>query len=259
MILVNTPYSSPTIFIFNNCSENNGGGTRVVEKKAFHLVTMVLVLELFCGTKSFGKVCEKRGWSVVSLDIDAKSQPTIVADILDWDYENSGLQPDVIWCSPPCESFSFLGNGNGHNPRKRAFDGSPLTEAARKGEQILQRTCEIIQFFQPKVYVIENPLGYMKKRLPLYLEGYNTSMAAYCMYDMPYRKRTNLFSNIDLKFPKCTHRKHTANVAFLPRNVTYVIPEKLCETIAQKVEEHLLLSSAFSGTRPSDSHLFESS
>ena len=58
---------------------------------------------MFCGTKSFGKIFEKNGWEVISLDIDEKRKPTIVADILLWDYKMFDKNYfNHIHFSPPC-------------------------------------------------------------------------------------------------------------------------------------------------------------
>ena len=51
---------------------------------------MPRLLELFSGTGSIGKVFRARGWEVVSVDCDAKMQPTIVADIGTFDYNMLG-------------------------------------------------------------------------------------------------------------------------------------------------------------------------
>ena len=45
------------------------------------------LLELFCGTKSVGKVAEQQGYEVVSLDFEPRFNATHTIDIFDWDYK----------------------------------------------------------------------------------------------------------------------------------------------------------------------------
>jgi hypothetical protein len=41
---------------------------------------------MFYGTGSVGRVFREEGFEVVSLDINPKFKPTVIADILEWDY-----------------------------------------------------------------------------------------------------------------------------------------------------------------------------
>ena len=66
-------------------------------------------LDLFCGTKSFSKVAEEKGFECTTLDILEKFNPTICCDLMDWDYTQ--YKPgdfDIVWASPPCTDYSAL-------------------------------------------------------------------------------------------------------------------------------------------------------
>ena len=46
------------------------------------------VLELFCGTKSVGKVCDQLGWESISVDMEKKFNPTHLCNIMDFIIKN---------------------------------------------------------------------------------------------------------------------------------------------------------------------------
>ena len=137
------------------------------------------LLELFSGTKYVGKVAEQLGYEVVSLDL---KDADINCNILDWDYTE--YEPgyfDVIWASPPCTEYSCA-----KTVGVRDID---------KANKIVLRTIEIIEFLNPKYYVIENPqTGKLKDQWMMY--GFPYVDVDYCKYGMPYRKRTRLWNNV---------------------------------------------------------------
>lgn len=64
----------------------------------------MLMLDLCCGLKGASQAMRARGWEVVTLDIDERFHPDIVADLREWEW--TGAQPDLIWLSDPCTEFS---------------------------------------------------------------------------------------------------------------------------------------------------------
>ena len=57
--------------------------------------------EIFCGTKSIGKVFEANGWSTTSVDMDPRFNPMICCKVLDLTPEmlllaSGGVPPDAM-------------------------------------------------------------------------------------------------------------------------------------------------------------------
>jgi site-specific DNA-cytosine methylase len=138
------------------------------------------LLDLFSGTGSIGSVAKELGYEVISLDKDVEAD--IKCNILDWDYK---IYPhkyfDVIWASPPCTEYSIA-----KTTGIRDIEGS---------NKIVQRTLDILEYYEPKYWIIENPqTGMLKDQLCMY--GVPFKDFDYCKYGMPYRKRTRLWNNI---------------------------------------------------------------
>lgn len=156
------------------------------------------VLDVFSGTHSVGKVCDELGWPYTSLDMDGNAD--INCDVMDWDYTQWAPDSfDLVWCSPPCNTFSKIRNSWIGRVYPKQFNGQKITKALlyedirQKGLPLLEKVLDIIFYFQPKYYFIENPsTSKMKEYLKLpYFE------VDYCMYsDWGYQKRTRIWSNL---------------------------------------------------------------
>ena len=168
------------------------------------------LLDLFCGGKSVANVAEQMGFEVYTLDIDPRCKPDFRVDILEFDYRQfpPGLF-DVIWASPDCRMFSCARRSN----IGRMVNGEICTQETLDrdlnniGLPLLRRTEEIIDYLKPKAYFIENPAtGKMKD----YIENRYVTTFDYCMFGFLYRKRTNIWSNLELKDRLCD-KSHKVN------------------------------------------------
>ena len=122
------------------------------------------------------------GWDVTSLDLDFRTKPDIVADILHWNYMNyaPGMF-DVIWASPPCTEYSVAKTVG--------------TRDLQKADMIVQHTLGIINHLKPRYFIIENPQTGMLKDRP-FMQSLPFRDIDYCKYGMPFRKRTRLWNNV---------------------------------------------------------------
>jgi C-5 cytosine-specific DNA methylase len=137
------------------------------------------LLELFSGTGSVGTVAKELGFDVISLDRDMPAD--IQTDIMDWVPLIPRKHFDVIWASPPCTEYSCA-----------KTVGTRDIEGANK---VVDRTLQIIEYFEPKYFIIENPqTGLLKQQIIMY--GLPFKDVDYCKYGLSYRKRTRLWNNV---------------------------------------------------------------
>ena len=146
------------------------------------------LLELFSGTDSIGR--EFPG-EVVSLDITGT--PTHRIDILQWDYT---MYPpghfDMIWASPPCTEYSSARRPNASTPRD--LEGA---------DQLVYQTIQIIQYFKPVFWFLENPWSGLLRRRSVVSALPAPIKVSYCRYGTPYRKDTASWTNTPIKFEFC--------------------------------------------------------
>mgnify|MGYP003116516839 FL=1 len=206
------------------------------------------LLEIFCGTKSIGKVFEKNGWDVISVDIEEKWKPTICIDVLEWDYKTFDKNYfNHIHFSPPCiymsqQQQTWYGRYKGKGNNKYLFTKELHIELLKESDKLLHKINEIIDYFDNITFTIENPyhtkFNNITKRNIL---NYDYVICDYCMYDSIIKKSTVFYNNFNLKLNKCD-KSHTHNKwsnfygGSSAKDVVFKIPEKLCEQIFRSVE-----------------------
>ena len=170
---------------------------------------MPLLLELFSGTGSVGKVAKEMGYTVISLDRNMTA--SIQIDIMNWDYTD--FKPklfDVVWATPPCRDIET-------------------------SNELVKRTLDILEYFQPKYWIIENPQTGPLKDQP-FMTGIPYNDIDYCKYEMPYKRRSRLWNNIDLWIPRplCFRNcgaMHGTKPRYIQETDLYIVPPELIKEI----------------------------
>lgn len=157
------------------------------------------LLDLYTGTGSVAKVAREMRYEVTTLDL---SDADININVLDWDYFQYPVGYfDIIWTSPPCQHFSCAKRSN--IGRHGITHDTIESDIIDYGLPLLRKTEEIIDYFQPTYWFIENPgTGRMKHYIttkPYILD--------YCMWGSAARKRTAIWTNITDFTPRLCNKK----------------------------------------------------
>ena len=199
----------------------------------------IKVLELFSGTHSIGKECHKRDYEVYSLDRDLpnydkldkdkkyKSFKHFQEDILTWDYKQypTGYF-HLITASPVCLYWSSLRytwigrkmkNKDTGKLNEKAFTREDLqNDIDNYGKPMVDKIFEIIDYFKPKNFWIENPNSSTMKK---YITHLPFVIVDYCKYsNFGYKKRTRFWVNqtIKDKFKPKLCKRDCENIIIIP-------------------------------------------
>ena len=140
------------------------------------------LLELFSGTRSVRTIAKLLGYNIILLDL---KNADINCDILEWDYKQFDRNHfDFIWSNPPCTEYS-----------KTKTTGIKNIEYVNS---IVLKTIEIITYFNPTYFVIENPqIGLLKSQE--FMNEFDFKDVNYCNYGFSYGTENALDFGITLR------------------------------------------------------------
>lgn len=111
-----------------------------------------IILSLFDYSGSWSKPYREAGYRVIQIDTQ------LGFDILTWDYQLIPREDVIgVLAAPPCTDFAS--SGAQYWPKKDK-DGTTLYSL-----QLIEKTLEIIDYFQPKFWALENPVGRLRRIL----------------------------------------------------------------------------------------------
>jgi len=170
----------------------------------------MLVLDLFCGTKSLKPIVESIGYEYIGLDIEQKHNPEILIDFLEWDYKS--INPDIIWASPDCSVYSMASGSKSFNKDKQ-----PVSDKAQLHLKILDKLKQCLNYHIEKnpnlIYFVENPTA----RMVWFMTDYPRYDVSYCKYGFDRMKPTTIWTNKKGFIPKKCKKKDNCHHIKAPR------------------------------------------
>lgn len=135
------------------------------------------MLDLFAGLGGASAAMRERGWSVVTVELDPRFRPDVVADVSRLPIRGRW---DLLWASPPCTEYSR--------------EAMPWCRTGRPPDETLWRAAEAaITELRPRWWVIENVRGAIRYHGrptraygPVFLWG---DMPAFDAVVLPWKER----------------------------------------------------------------------
>lgn len=156
------------------------------------------VLELFAGSRSIGKVGDKLGMNVFSVDWEKYEDIDLCVDVAKLKKEDIPFIPDLIWASPDCTTYSIAAISTHRN------NTEPKSEYAKKcditNQHFISLIKEWLEINPDMVFFIENPRGMLRK-MP-WMQEFKRHTIWYCVYGDERAKPTDIWTNSDKWIPR---------------------------------------------------------
>jgi hypothetical protein len=156
------------------------------------------ILELFAGTASFSRVAKFYGHGTFTVDIDPRFKCDLTTDILDMELldipHEFRVEPDILWLSPPCTTFSQAGVWRHWNYQE------PKSESAIIALSMIRESIRLIKVIQPRFWFLENPRSVLRKFPEM--QNLPRKEVCYCRYGEFRMKPTDIWTNAITWEPK---------------------------------------------------------
>lgn len=205
------------------------------------------ILELFAGSRSVGKVGDKLGMNVFSVDWEKYEDIDLCIDVAKLKKEDVPFVPDFVWASPDCTTYSIAAISTHRN------NTEPKSEYAKKCDMTNQHFISLIKEWleinPDMVFFIENPRGMLRK-MP-WMQEFKRHTIWYCVYGDERAKPTDIWTNSDKWIPKPVCHNGNKECHHVPaprgsktgtqgRKGSYErskIPEKLCYEVLESLNK----------------------
>ena len=164
----------------------------------------MIIFDFFSGTGSSTQAFKDAGHTVITFELDPYFEATEHTDVML--LKASSLvekygQPDFVWASPPCTSFSVASIG--HHWISGGDSPTPRTEQARESQELVRHTVQLIKELNPtKGWLMENPRGMLRKLSVV--KDFPRHTVTYCKYGDSRMKPTDLWGVVPNWTPRIT-------------------------------------------------------
>jgi hypothetical protein len=110
------------------------------------------MLDLCSGLGGASRAAVDRGWRVITLDLEGRFRPSVVADVRAAPLKKFPV--DLLWASPPCDQFSRLGMPWSWQKSGRGWKEPRVWP--NRGVALARACISLVQFLDPDWWVIEN-------------------------------------------------------------------------------------------------------